>query len=165
MDKKKYLLVLAVFMIIFFKCPAQNDITVTDRSTVTFNMTAILAAGNHTDMIVDNTQWLNYSFDLRQGDPYASISVAIASGNIPPGMEIYIQAGNDNGLGHGKTGKPTGKIKLDHIPNVLINNIGTSSTGHGKHKGHQLTLSMTIVDYAMVQPGDYTINLQYTLKQ
>jgi len=143
----------------------QNNLSVTDRSTITFNMTAILVAGNHTEKVVDNNQWINYSFDLNYGDPFASISVAIASGNIPPGMEIYIQAGYDNGFGHGKTGKPTGKIKLGNIPTVLINNIGTSSTGRGKHKGHQLTLSIMIVDYALIQPGDYTINLQYTLKQ
>lgn len=143
----------------------QNNLSVTDRSTITFNMTAILVAGNHTEKVVDNNQWINYSFDLNYGDPFASISVAIAWGNIPPGMEIYIQAGYDNGFGHGKTGKPTGKIKLGNIPTVLINNIGTSSTGRGKHKGHQLTLSIMIVDYALIQPGDYTINLQYTLKQ
>ena len=156
---------LVVFMIIFLKCPAQSNLTVTDRSSITFDMTAILAAGNHTDMVVDNTQWINYAFVLNPADPYATISVGIASGAIPPGMEIYLQAGYYNGSGRGKAGRPTGKIKLGNIPTVLINDIGSVDTGHGKHKGHQLTLSIVITDYALLQPGDYTLNLIYTLKQ
>jgi hypothetical protein len=165
MDIKKYLLALFVFTLIFKVGCAQNSLTVTDRNTTTFDMSAIIAAGNHTEMVVDNSQWINYSFTVSPSDPPGSISVSIASGVIPPGMEIYIQAGNENGLGHGKTGKPTGKIKLGNIPSVLINDIGTSYTGRGKHQGHQITLSIVIVDFALMQPGDYTLNLQYTLKQ
>ena len=165
MDKIKYLLPLIVIMTIFLKCPAQNNLSVTDRSTMTFDMTAILVAGNHTEMVVDNTQWLNYSFELNPADPYASITVAISSGTIPSGMEIYVQAGYYNGSGRGKAGRPTGKIKIGNIPNVVINDIGSMNTGHGKHQGHQLTLSIVITDYALLQPGDYTLNLQYTLKQ
>jgi hypothetical protein len=165
MNKKKYLLIVTAITVIFQVGLAQNNLTLTDRSTIIFDMTAILAAGNHTEMVVDNTQWINYSFNLNPADPYASISVAIASGNIPPGMEIYLQAGYYNGTSRGKAGRPTGKIKLDNIPNVLINDIGSINTGHGKHQGHQITLSIVIVDFALLQPGDYTLNLQYTLKQ
>ena len=165
MNIKKYLLLVSGFMVIFQAGLAQNNLTVTDRSTITFDMTAILAAGNHTDIVVDNTQWINYSFNLNPADPYASISVAIASGIIPPGMEIYLQAGYYNGSSRGKAGRPTGKIKLGNIPNVLINDIGSINTGHGKHQGHQITLSIEIVDYSLLQPGDYILNLQYTLKQ
>lgn len=165
MDLKKYLLTLIVISIIFKVGEAQNSLSVTDRNTTTFDMTSIISAGNHTEMVVDNSQWMNYSFIVSPSDPPGSISVSIVSGNIPPGMEIYIQAGNNNGLGNGKTGRPTGKIKLGNIPSVLINDIGTSYTGHGKHQGHQITLSIVIVDYALVQPGEFTLNLQYTLKQ
>jgi hypothetical protein len=165
MDIKKYLLALFVFTLIFMVGCAQNSLAVTDRNTTTFDMTSIIAAGNHTEMVVDNTQWMNYSFNWNWPDPYATVSVAIASGSIPPGMEIYIQAGNYNGSGHGKAGKSTGKIKLNNIPNELINQIGNVNTGHGKYQGHKITLSIVIVDYALIQPGDYTINLQYTLKQ
>ena len=165
MNIKRYLLIVMAITVIFQVGLAQNNLTVTNRSTITFDMTTILAAGNHTEMVVDNTQWINYSFDLNPTDPYASITVAIASGIIPPGMEIYLQAGYYNGSSRGKAGRPTGKIKLGNIPNVLINDIGSINTGHGKHQGHQITLTIEIVDYALLQPGDYTLNLQYTLKQ
>src|ERR1035437_11000911 len=154
MDTKKYLLVLIVITLIFRVGWAQNSLLVTNRNTTTFDMSAIIAAGNHIETVIDNTQWMNYSFTVSPSDPPGMITVSIASGDIPPGMEIYIQAGYENGFGHGKAGKPTGKIKLDHIPNVLINDIGTSSTGNGKHKGHQINISIMITDYALIQPGD-----------
>jgi len=165
MDTKKYLLALIVITLIFKVGCAQNSLAVTNRNTTTFDMTSIIAAGNHTEMVVDNSQWMNYSFTVSPSDPPGMITVSIASGVIPPGMEIYIQAGYENGFGHGKTGKPTGKIKLGNIPSVLINDIGSSSTGNGKHKGHQINISIMITDYSLIQPGDYTLNLQYTLKQ
>jgi hypothetical protein len=165
MDAKKYLLVLMVLIAMSGVGKAQNSLTVTNRSTTTFEMTNIIISGNHTETVVDNNQWMNYSFNWNWSDPLATISVAIASGTIPPGMEIYIQAGNYNGSGRGHAGKPTGKIKLGYIPTVLINGIGDVNTGHGKHQGHQITLSILIVDYALVQPGNYTLNLQYTLNQ
>lgn len=165
MDTKKYLLVLMVLTAIFGLGKAQNSLTVTNRSTSTFEMTDIIISGNHTETVVDNNQWMNYSLNRNWTDPLATISVAIASGTIPPGMEIYIQAGNYNGSGRGHAGQPTGKIKLGYIPTVLINGIGDVNTGHGKHQGHQITLSIMIVDYALVQPGQYTLNLQYTLNQ
>lgn len=165
MDTKKYLLALIVITLIFRVGWAQNSLAVTNRNTSTFDMSAIIAAGNHTEMVVDNSQWMNYSFIVSPSDPPGMITVSIASGEIPPGMEIYIQAGYENGFGHGKTGKPTGKIKLDHIPTVLINDIGTSYTGNGKHRGHQINITIMITDFALLQPGNYTLNLQYTLKQ
>ena len=165
MNVKKYLLIVMAITVIFQVGWAQNSLTVSNRNTTTFEMTAILTAGNHTETVVDNTQWMNYSFNWNWSDPYATVSVAIASGSIPPGMEIYIQAGNYNGSGWGKAGKPTGKIKLNNIPTDLINQIGNVNTGRGKYHGHQITLSIVIVDYALIQPGNYTLNLQYTLNQ
>src|ERR1035437_7367142 len=165
MDTKKYLLTLIIITLIFRVGWAQNSLLVTNRNTTTFDMSSIIAAGMHTEMVVDNTQWMNYSFTVSPSDPPGTITVSLASGDIPSGMEIYIQAGYENGFGHGKTGKPTGKIKNDHIPAVLINDIGTSSTGNGKHKGHQINISIMITNFALLQPRDYTLNLQYTLKQ
>jgi hypothetical protein len=165
MNVKKYLIILMVLTITFLVGQAQNSLTLTNRSTTTFEMTAILTAGNHTETVIDNTQWMNYTYNWNWPDPYATVSVAIASGSIPTGMEIYIQAANYSGTGHGKAGKPTGKIKLSNIPTDLIYQIGDVNTGHGKRQGHQITLSILIVDYALVQPGNYTLNLLYTLSQ
>ncbi len=142
-----------------------NNLYVTDRSSVLIDVSAIISAGIFTERIVENTQWINYSLDISPSDPLSSISVSIASGSVPKGIELYIQAGSHVGSGRGKTGRPTGKIRIDNIPKVLINDIGNSYTGNGRNQGHQLTLSMVITDFALLQPGDYTLYILYTLKQ
>jgi len=143
---------------------AQNSLSVSDRSSVTIDLSSLIAAGNNSEMIADNAQWINYSLDLTPVEPYLYISVSTASGSFPNGVELYMQASHYTGQGRGKTGKPTGKVRLDHVPKELITEIGKSYTGHGKHQGHQLMLSMVITDFSLLQPGDYTLYIQYTLK-
>jgi len=167
MKHRKYLLLLIVITFIAQVGWAQNNnnVSVSNQSPISIDLSAVIAAGMSTEIVADNTQWINYSLEINPAEPFATISVAIASGNIPSGMELYMQAGDYKGPGHGKIGRPTGKIRVDHVPKVLINDIGTSYTGHGKHQGHQLTLSMVITDFGLLEPGDYTLYLQYTLKQ
>jgi hypothetical protein len=165
MNCKKYLFVLIALTLISPAVWAQNSLSVSDRSSVTLDLSALIAAGKNTEMVADNSQWINYSLNINPAEPFASISVAIASGDIPSGVELYMQAGYYTGQGRGKAGRPTGKVRVDHVPKVLLNDIGTSYTGQGKRQGHQLTLSMVITDFSLLQPGDYTLYIQYTLKQ
>ncbi|MFA5850480.1 MAG: hypothetical protein WC833_11435 [Bacteroidales bacterium] len=156
-----------VFSLIFIIGMAQNsnNLYVTERSSVFIDVSAIISAGIYAEKIVDNTQWVNYSLDISPSEPLSSISVSIASGTVPKGIELYIQAGSHVGSGRGKTGRPTGKIRIDNVPKVLINDIGNSYTGNGKNQGHQLTFSMVITDFSLLQPGEYTLYILYTLKQ
>lgn len=169
MNQKKYLLVLIIVTLIFREGWAQNSQSLVNQSPIPIDLTAILAAGGstETDISKDNKQWINYSFHKNANDPSASITVAIASGNLPPGIEIYIHAGDyiDQGNNPGHIGQSTGKIRVDHVPQVLIYDIGTCDTGKGKRHGHKITYSVEVTDYALVQSGDYTLFLQYTLKQ
>ena len=167
MKQRKYLLVLIVITLISPVGWAQNNnsVSVSNQNPISIDLSALIKAGINHEMTADDTQWINYDLEINPAEPAATISVEISSGNIPPGMELYLQAGNYNNSGHGKTGQPTGKIRLDHTPNVLIYDIGSSNTGRGKHKGHNLTLSMVITDFGLIEPGDYTIYLLYTLKQ
>ena len=165
MNSKNYLVALIIITLTSQAGWTQNSLSVTDRSSVSIDLSALIAAGKNTELVADNTQWINYSLEVNPAEPFASISVAIASGNIPNGMELYMQAGYYTGSGQGKTGRPSGKIRIDHMPKVLINDIGTSFTGNGRHQGHQLILSMVITDFALLQPGEYTLYIQYTLNQ
>jgi hypothetical protein len=162
-----YLSMSIVFSLIFIIGMAQNsnNLYVTERSSVFIDVSAIISAGIYAEKIVDNTQWVNYSLDISPSEPLSSISVSIASGTVPKGIELYIQAGSHVGSGRGKTGRPTGKIRIDNVPKVLINDIGNSYTGNGKNQGHQLTFSMVITDFSLLQPGEYTLYILYTLKQ
>jgi hypothetical protein len=165
MNQKKYLTAFIVLSMIFHVSWAQNSVSVSERSSVSIDMSELIAAGKNTEMIADNSQWINYSLEVNPAEPSSSISVSIASGNIPDGIELYMQASHYTGSGQGKMGRPSGKIRLDHVPKDLINDIGKSFTGNGRRKGHQLTLSMVITDFALLQPGIYTLYIQYTLKQ
>jgi len=167
MKPKKYLLALILITFIFRVGWAQksNSLAVTDRNSVSIDMSELIAGGINNEKIVDNKQWINYSLDISPTEPLLSISVELVSGNIPNGMELYIQAGYYTGSGWGKLGRPTGKIRVDNVPKILINDIGKSNTGNGKHQGHRLLLSMVITNFALLQPGDYTLYILYTLKQ
>lgn len=142
---------------------SQNNLSVSERRAVSFDLSSLIAAGKNSEMIIDDSQWMNYSLNVSTAEPLSSISVSVASGNIPRGIELYMQAGHYTGSGKGKMGRPTGKVKVDYVPKALINEIGTGYTGKGKHLGHQITLSMVITDFSLIQSGDYTLYLQYTL--
>lgn len=162
---KKYIF-LGIFSLIFGSNVAQNrnNVSVTNRSETAFNLTNIYRAGMEAEPIIDDSQWLNYSVKKNAEDPLSSVAVSIASGSIPSGVEVYLEAGHESGKGWGKTGNPTGKVKLSNIPSVLISEIGTGETGNGKNKGHKLTMTIVVVDFAQMQPGEFSIFLQYTLQ-
>lgn len=165
MGTKKNILILLTLVFLIPTVAAQNNnsISVTNRSSSVLNIVAINSAGKGVEMVLDNTQWINYSVNLNQSEPLMSISAAIASGSIPPGVEVYLEASHDYGLGWGKKGKPTGRIKLGNIPDVLINEIGKCNTGNGKYHGHKLTISVVISDYSLLQSGEFNLYIQYTL--
>jgi len=163
MNLKRALVILLFIQLISFAGWAQKNLSVTQRKSVTFDLSALIASGTNNEMVTDNSQWINYTMQVHHGDPLSSISVGIASGTIPSGIELYMQADYDNGSGWGRVGTPAGKVKVDYAPKVLINGIGNSSTGNGKHKGHKLIFSLVITDFALLQSGDYTLYIQYTL--
>lgn len=140
-----------------------NKLVVTESSSIHIDMNSVIAAGENSEKVMSNNQWLNYSLHVNPSDPVSSISVSVVSGNLPPGVEIYVQAGRHTGNGQGKTGVPAGKVKIDNVPKVILGGIGSSSTGNGNFQGHQIIFSMMITDFALLQPGNYTIYLQYTL--
>lgn len=144
---------------------AQNKLVVSKRAPINLNFSQLNQAGMNGQIIADNSQWLNYTVLLEASGPSASISVDIASGSVPEGLELYVEAGRYKGFSRGKMGTPTGRIPLTHMPRVLVNNIGTSYTGSGRNEGHQLTFYFKITDYAKLEPGISTIYVQYTINQ
>lgn len=135
----------------------------TNRTSPTIKLAETIAPGKAAGLIVEDTQWINYDVTLNPMESSKSISAFIASGDIPPGVEIYAEASHDNGLGRGKTGRPAGRVKLSNVPAVLIHEIGTSNTGNGKFHGHKVTLYTVVTDYTQIQSGDFNIYIQYIL--
>ncbi|PKP32677.1 MAG: hypothetical protein CVU00_11605 [Bacteroidetes bacterium HGW-Bacteroidetes-17] len=144
---------------------AQNKLSISKKAPIFLDLAIINNAGSRGKIIVDDSQWLNYTILIGASDPTASISVNISSGSVPEGLELYIEAKSYRGFSNGKIGKPVGKVQLSHIPKTIIDNIGTSYTGSGRNEGHQLIFSFKITDYAKIQPGISTIFVDYTITQ
>ena len=144
---------------------AQNSISVTNINPIYMDLTSSFNAGLQKSIITDDSQWLNYTTLVHPSDPTISITVEIASGSIPEGLEMQIEASPYMGMSKGKQGTPTGKITVTHIPRVLIDNIGTSYTGSGRNEGHRLTYSFKITDYSKLLSGTTQVYIQYTITQ
>ena len=144
---------------------AQNKIAISKRTPLFVDMRNISNAGLKGEVIADNSQWLNYTVMIDSSDPTVSISVNIASGSVPEGLEMYVEAGRYKGFSRSRMGKPVGRVLLTHVPRVLINGIGTSYSGSGRNEGHQLTFSFKIKDYSKLEPGQNTIYVEYTITQ
>ncbi len=163
--KKCTFILCVMFLLSGSFASAQNRISVSKRSPIYMDLKPGNSAGLAKEVIIDNSQWLNYSTLVHPSDPTMSITVEIASGSVPDGMELQIEAGSYTGISKSKQGNPSGKIYVSNRPRVLIDNIGTCYTGSGRNEGHQITFSFVITDYAKVKAGTHTVNVQYTITQ
>lgn len=111
-----------------------------------------------------NTKWLNYTNSLSPVVPGRSIEVQVSNGNIPDGVEILVDVSAYSGNGAGVFGIPSGTITLSTSPQVCISGIGGSYTGNGSNNGHQLSYSLGITDYDILD-ADQTgsLELMFTL--
>ncbi|MCD4680517.1 MAG: hypothetical protein K8S00_09030 [Bacteroidales bacterium] len=144
---------------------AQNRISISNRTPIYMDLTPSYHAGLQKQIIKDDSQWLNYTTLVHPSEPSFSITVEIASGRIPEGLELQIEASTYTGMSKSKPGTPTGKITVTHMPRVLINNISTFYTGSARNEGHKLTFSFIITDYSKLLSGTTTIYVLYTITQ
>lgn len=161
------LLIIFWILLLSLSCAlhAQNNISLSKREPIYMDLTPSFNTSLPENIITDNSQWLNYTTLVHPSEPTISISVEVASGSIPEGLELQIEASNYIGISKGKPGTTTGKIPVTNMPRILIDNIGTCYTGSGRNEGHQLTLSFVITDYSKIQSGTTTIYVQYTITQ
>lgn len=164
----KKTVITSIGLLLIFCCitsTAQNKLMVSKRAPINLNFTQLNKAGLNGHFIADESQWLNYTVLLEPSGPSSYISVSIAAGSIPEGLELYVEASRYRGFGRGKMGIPTGRIRLSHQPKILLDNIGTTYSGSGKNEGHQITFFFKITDYAKLEPGLNNIYVQYTINQ
>lgn len=143
---------------------SQSSVAVVGRVTSNYNLANITQPGGQSTSIIDNSLWLNYNAKRNPNEPFFAITVSLASGTIPPGIAIFVQAGEDVGAGTGRAGRTTGSVQLSYTPTAIIVDIGNTNTGSGKNKGHLLTISIIVNDFTQLQSADYNLNLVYTLQ-
>ncbi|MBK8500969.1 MAG: hypothetical protein IPL46_01525 [Saprospiraceae bacterium] len=89
--------------------------------------------------------WINYSSVIgSKSEPARDITVQITSGKLPTGILLRVKSAKDAGQGDGTMGTPNGEIELDETAQQIIGGIGTSYTGDGVAKGHQLTYALEL---------------------
>lgn len=112
----------------------------------------------------DNSKWLNYSSSLSPSATTRNITAQITSGVVPTGVDLRLQTENYSGIGQGVLGNSIGLITLNNTAQNIITGIGGSYTGDGANNGHQLTFSLSIDQYGLL---DYdksaTIEVTFTI--
>ncbi|MCX6256439.1 MAG: hypothetical protein NTW49_00825 [Bacteroidia bacterium] len=142
---------------------AQNRLSVSSTGSVYLDFKTSYLAGQKNLFMIDDSKWLNYTILVTPNEPTYSISVQIVSGIVPSGVDIKLKVLPCTVSGKGIPGTPVGEIRLSHIPQVIIDNIGTCFTGSGTRTGHQLIYSVDIKDYDKLQAQGTAIYLLFTI--
>ena len=118
----------------------------------------------------DNASWINYSSIVGTSKPARHVDVQITDGTVPAGLLLKVTAGAPSAGGDGTKGAANANsIILSEISaSSIISGIGSSYTGNGVAKGHNLTYALSLDPAA----GSYanlnfdesaTLTISYTL--
>ena len=94
----------------------------------------------------DDSIWINYSSIVgTQTDPSRNVTIQIAEGTIPNGLDLFVKAGKDSGHGDGKMGTPASQMQLlTASPLDIVTKIGSPYTGVGPNKGHNIAYTLKL---------------------
>lgn len=110
------------------------------------------------------TLWINYSSALPFSQNSRSIAAEIASGSLPDGVSLGIEASAFSGIGLGKHGYSQGFVQLGQMPRTVIYDIGNSFTGNGVNNGHSLTFTLGVDDFSKITAVGVTqLTILYTI--
>ncbi|MBU2651924.1 MAG: hypothetical protein KKA81_13425 [Bacteroidetes bacterium] len=108
--------------------------------------------------------WLNYSSSLPTGGLSRSIMVQITAGTLPQGLELNLNTAPFAGSGSGTFGSTSGEIAVNYSPQRIISGIGRCFTGNGQNNGHNLTYSLSVIDFSKLDLESSTaIQITYTI--
>ena len=117
------------------------DIESTTSKSISLNATAPTEAGEK--MVFNQTNnelWINYS-SIVGNNTSREVTVQITNGEVPSGIDLTVQAKDYVGDGEGAMGTAVKKaiVLNDKKATNIIEEIGSSYTGNGARKGHNLT--------------------------
>jgi len=164
MINKRFLEALIIMLIITIPLNGQNSVSISKKKAVSIDLSNLAKTALTGKSYQVNTNWLNYTAMVSPTESTLSISAEVASGQVPSGFKMFIEALPYKGLALGEHGLPTGKIQLEQIPRVIIDNIGTSFTGAGPEVGHQLVISFEVEDFSLIEPGLSFLFIEFTMK-
>lgn len=142
------------------------DIEYLGSQTIEFELLPSAETGGSPVVIQRTNQelWINYSSALGRFSQHRSIVAQVTDGNLPQGLDLYVNAADYSGNGDGHTGMSAGKVKLSTDPRPVVTGIGSAYTGNGIGNGHRLNFEIDISQMEKVMANesiDFTI--LYTL--
>ena len=136
--------------------PNTNAFTVSLNAPNEAGASALLTNNN-------TTKWINYSSSFPTSGANRTILVNTLS-TVPSGLNLNLMASNYSGSGAGTMGVSNGTIALSTSPQVLISGIGRGYTGDGENNGHQLSFSLSITDFALLDANNSkSVTVIYTI--
>jgi hypothetical protein len=115
-----------------------------DVGQTSLTVSAPTEAGNKIDISraqQKNRIWLNYSSIINSQNHRRKV-IAVIQGEIPAGMQLFVEASQVTGQGNGTLGQSIGKVELSIQPADVISDIGSCYTGKGVSNGHLLTYKL-----------------------
>ncbi len=112
----------------------------------------------------NGSKYLNYTSAIATGGSSRQVTVQLTSGAVPPGLLLRVQASTALAGGGGVKGVPAGLVNIGQTAKNLITGIGRCFTGDGTGYGHQLTYSIVIDDYGLLNfDANNTVQITYTI--
>jgi hypothetical protein len=148
------------------------DLESATGNAITLQGTAPTEAGEAASFNASNSDvWINYSSIVGSvTEPSRNVTVQITDGDVPNGLVLSVLASQDNGQGDGTMGTANAAaIELSTTTaDKIIDGVGSSYTGNGANKGHNLTYSLALDtaagSYAQVDFDQATVlTVTYTL--
>lgn len=156
MKPNKITLLMMVFLTMYATCWSQTlTLSPIMRSPNTFNASLVVNGGAVPTVIMDQSQFIKYNYPSSYG--HGSILVSLASGTIPPGLQVEImaEAGDWSRVWEGVS---TGYVIINNTPKNLINSIFTQ-----KIITRRLTLRISVIDISLLRPSVTPISFVYTM--
>jgi hypothetical protein len=141
------------------------DVEPSANNNINLEIAPSAEAGESTGTVpTNNSLWINYTCSKATSEPLKKINVQV-NGMIPSGISLKLLAAQVVGAGKGQRGTVSGSsLILSTVPQTLITGIGGSYTGDGVGNGHQLTFSVDIADFNILNVvQNTTIQVIYTL--
>ena len=112
----------------------------------------------------NNSKWINYTCGIAPSGGDRIVTVQVTSGVFPVGVALTVQASVATSGGGGTKGVPMGLVTLDGTAKTLISGIGSCFTGDGSGSGHQLTYTLDIQDYSLLNfTTGQNLEITYTI--
>ncbi|MCY1720286.1 hypothetical protein OU798_08020 [Prolixibacteraceae bacterium Z1-6] len=153
-----------------FEVPQIAILDIEGGENIELNLgTIVEEAGDGIDLsgVTNDQLWLNYTVltGTGQNGRAQEQKIYVSIDNAIPGINLMLKVGADEGAGAGANGTPSNSSAIvvdDEASTEIISGIGSSYTGDGTNKGHNLAYSLEVGDFEELVAGSHSVTVTYT---